>query len=629
MEHTSKLNRISCLSCKKSKRKCDRDLPICTLCNQKNKICVYPEEDKRKPATHKYIKTLLSRIETLESSLSYYTSASLTDLAAQFRSSDKRNVYSGLVSSRLQDKRKQEAARSFDSVNNDFEGNTKGTLYSRFWDDDFESPEKLKRMVNFSNMNQIMGRLSSCHDKDYIFPQWQLNMSSSGEVIFQGPTSLRFISPSNGYGMVKTIKKVEKIEVFDEFHDEVFTWFFISMKNSFPLIDRELFFTSLNQAIEGNELGEYSSMALINSIVSFYFFHKGEKQETLHYKKLSISQLDEQGELNPNITIPQTLVLLSLLSMAQGREMEGSQFIARAVAASSHLGLHVNCENLLFEGKISRQEAQLRDNVFWCCYFVDRARVIVLGMSPYMYPVDISINLPKKPIDTFDSGFDDHDVFREAVIFQDLEFERAYYCFSSDFAFGFNHKPLDEVRIEQKLIVSNALVSINEWKKEMSSNARFTNNNKMAAMQLELAVLTTNLLLSQTLLSEPVKNLNSDPDQENEPQKVAINCLTLAQKIIDLISEYDLSQSLFIYRFIYSIYICCIIFLFTKTSPNSEIKSLSLSYLLKSLKLFKTYRWCDSSVDIFVKHLDKFRQRWFGNEVELADFFDSLKNKEN
>lgn len=46
--------------------------------------------------------------------------------------------------------------------------------------------------------------------------------------------------------------------------------FFKLMNNSIPLIDKQLFLSSLNEAM-GDELEEYSPMSLINAIMSVYF----------------------------------------------------------------------------------------------------------------------------------------------------------------------------------------------------------------------------------------------------------------------------------------------------------------------------------------------------------------------
>ncbi|GMM33235.1 hypothetical protein DASC09_005600 [Saccharomycopsis crataegensis] len=625
-----KLNPISCLNCKKSKRKCDRELPSCFSCMKRNKPCTYPGVDNRKPASHKYVKALLDRIQILEASLRHYTSSSLRNLNGELRSSGQPSLFSGILASKLPERRKHEMERKANLSSKLFEiddssANYTGAHYN------FDFPGGIESFVTLNNIEKaISSRMSpSSGNRAYIIPQWQLNMADNGEVLFQGPTSLRFIPPSNGYSNVKVIDKVDNIEVFDEFHQEVFTWFFKCMKNSFPLIDRELFLTSINQAIEGNELGEYSSLALINSIVSFYYLYNGEKEESLHYKKLSMDQLDDQVETKANLTIVQTLILLSHIAMTEGRELQSSGFIASAVAAVSHLGLHVNCENLINEGKITKQEAELRDNVFWCCFFSDRARGIVLGMSPYMYPIDVSVDLPKKPSSVSNVGFEEYDTFKEAVMFQDLEMERAYYCFSSDFAFGFELGPkprtMEEITREQQLIVSKALIAMNDLRKEMNSNARFINNKSMMSMQLEVANLTTTILLNQTLLSEPVIDENVYSTHQFDPQQLSLTCFTSAQKVIDLCLEYELTESLFLYRFIYSIYISCIIFLFNRTSSSPRIEKLSSYYVLKSINLLQKYRIYSSFVGTFATHLDKFRTRWFENDDQLAEIFRSFK----
>lgn len=584
-------SKIACIHCKSNKRRCDRKLPTCTLCASKQRQCNYPEKDHRRPATRKYIDTLLDRINVLESSLKHHKL-----LEANYPTADELKA-----ESQINSLNQISASVPHDlSILQFFEAN----------EDDYS---KGRTNGNFPPSTSM-----TANEIGLGLPRWQLNISDDGEVSCRGPSSLRFVSISNNQ-QVKTFPVTVAVPLFDEFHQEVFAWFFKCINNSLPLVDEHLFMSSLNEAIDGDELGEYSPMALINTIMTFYFLYQGKKQEAADFKILAVRQLENLAETNPNLSTIQTLVLLSQISMLDGNEFQSSQFIARATAASYHLGLHVTAEKLVARGKVSPEEARLRDNVFWSCFLVDRIRCIIVGMHPYMNCTDISISLPEAAANVI--GFNEYETFKESLLFHNLEVALSERCFSAANSFGIVDKPIETLTLQQKIAVSEASVSINRWKKDMSSEARFINNKSINAMQLQVSILTTSILFNKTLMKEPVIGDHTQGGHNSDPQMIALSCFRWAQEIIKLCSEYELSETLFLYKFIYSIFLSCFICLYNMTSPSPRIKKVSTTFAVKAIKLLKEYQVYATVVDTYLDHLNKFRQAWFASATELQEYF--------
>jgi lipoprotein NlpI len=58
--------------------------------------------------------------------------------------------------------------------------------------------------------------------------------------------------------------------------------------------------------------------------MNFYFLYKGELDEFSNFKELAVKQLEEELNINPNITSVYALILLSHFSMTEGDEFQAS-----------------------------------------------------------------------------------------------------------------------------------------------------------------------------------------------------------------------------------------------------------------------------------------------------------------
>lgn len=564
---------LSCSECRRAKRKCDKKKPKCSLCLKKGKKCSWSVIDKRKPASQNYTNSLLSRINALESALNYYSSQ---------RASMKYKYVDGNYHLSLKDYNFRE----------------KSLIVKTH----LPTPKvATESMVDVYDSKKLLNHLNSTFKS-----AWCLNLDKNGSISFVGPTSCRYIRMEDTK-LLQAPKRIYSLESFDQFHRDVFSFFFKIMNKSLPLIDEELFLGSVYAAIEGDKMGKYASRSLVNSMMALYFLLNKSVSEYKRYKDLSANQLKESTESSSNIPTLQTLVVLSMLCMIEGDESQSSEMIARAVSLSYHLGLYIDNTPLVLENKITKDEGSLRDSVFWSIFVVDKLRSSVLGMQPYMNCTAISTKLMFCNILDYKKPF--IDTFRETVVFSDLQAKMVDKCFSFElYAAECPPDKEEENLVEQKVIISEATAALSLWKKNMTSMSRYSNNKSIAALLLEILQLTYNMVINKPLIHGCLK-LDIIDQFPNSPINV---CSSAAEKIIKLCQTQDLSQSFFLYLFLYSLYFSSIICLYNLGASELEIRNKFRNLLQDALKMYEEYRSVAPVSTIYLNNLEKFKKEWYG-----------------
>lgn len=576
------ISKIACLECRKSKRKCDTRKPSCSACVRKGKECIYQISNRRKPATHVYTESLKNRIRVLEEALEKFTKS---DIEGGTPSNEKYNPYPNLCK------------MNFRAL--------------KHWD-----------------MNSSPKNVAAAGDVRVNTTLWHLNIKDN-RIFFEGPSSCRYISSAN-YANTKIHREKPNYEDFDDFHKEIFQWYFETMNKTLPLIDEQLFFSSINNSADENNMGNFASNSLINCIMALSY--TGSIHEYKRFKDLAIKQVNEEVSSGPDVTTVQVLLLLSIIEMTAGNEFSSSDFMSRAVSACYHLGLHVSSDALLSSGKLSEEEARLRDMVFWCCFLVDRLRSIILGMHPFIYCTDISISLPQTDQD--DPKFEMMEVFRDTLCFLDIQFKILQDVYSATLSINeklSNTESRTWINMEKKLLFTRGAEYVAEWKKNISSHSRIQNNQSLFAVHLRVYQLTYNILASKPLLVHPILSFPYNKDN-NSPIST---CTQSSIEIIQICSNYELNQSLLLYQFLYSIYLSSIICLFNCTSSNQKVRTESEKLFICALDLFEKYSTYAEVSNIYYSNLKIFEEKWStslgSSNVSVGDIYklSSLNNREH
>ncbi|CCH43703.1 putative transcriptional regulatory protein [Wickerhamomyces ciferrii] len=520
----------ACLNCRRSKRKCDKLIPSCSLCNKKGKKCIYDPIDGRKPATSEYTKALHKRIEALETALGVYTQGH------------------GILETNI------DPTLEAHSINYDQTTIHKPRFNFNIW------------------INEGRKHLS-------INGQSSLRHSNNGSIILNHGLINQLNPKSEIYQKIK--------DIVDENHKEIFTWFFSTLQNTFPLVDEGLFFASLEDVIhEGTELGQYVSVSLINSIMSLYYLFQGQPNDFLKYKELCKKQLELELNNKSKIRVAsvQTLLILSIICMNCGDETSGSQYLGRAIPLCYHMGLNSNHFDLVERGILSNREVELRKNVFKCCFLSDCINSTILGFPGLCSNVGAEERADE--LETYD-GFNEINVFKEMLNFSKIECEIISKCYGGR---------LDN----QGLVVSSSMLKCHEWKKNMKSCTRWKNNKSIPSWFLEISRLILILLIHKSHKLGP-NNLND-----------SLTCLDQATTIIKLSLEYKLSDSFYLYKLIYSLYIANLNCLSQIQNDDLVIRKSAQKYLQKGIEIMINAGITRDLSRLYIKSLKYYNEEWYG-----------------
>ncbi|MDN6194805.1 MAG: fungal specific transcription factor domain-containing protein [Alkalibacterium sp.] len=203
---------------------------------------------------------------------------------------------------------------------------------------------------------------------------WRLKFENS-KFCFLGPSSGRNYEINNTINR-NSLNDVTKNGLseplsMDLHHMEHFKWYFGKINTQIHIVSEDLFFSSLSA--DNNTFGPFASNALINAIFAITILKGPFVLDYKVFKDLARVQVfHEISDLR--ITSVQTLALLSMIEMNDGNESQASVFIAMACSLSNHLGLHINLNHLVENKSMSQEELNLRQLLFWSCFFIDRIR---------------------------------------------------------------------------------------------------------------------------------------------------------------------------------------------------------------------------------------------------------------
>ncbi|GMM33550.1 hypothetical protein DASC09_008750 [Saccharomycopsis crataegensis] len=608
----------SCSECRKAKKKCDQKLPRCSLCVKKDKECSYLAQDQRKAVTKDYANALLHRVSKLEEALQFYK-----DENEKLKGEKSQNSsYASFEPDLLQ----------LDSpVTNDQDAINNRLRMNLFTKDSASDDQNTKRSYPFLDSMGITlsnATLKYCSDyslrlKAPLFDNWGFSFMGGGAPLFFGYTSMRYRhinaiqkpidNTTESLVTKKLLRESYGGETLGSFYQEIFEWFFEIMNNSIPLVNEDLFLGSIERSLDQEALeieeDQHALIALINSMMAYYFaYHDGYGANFEYFYNLAHQQVNEETKYRPQLECVQTLLLLSLIDMNRGNEIKSSESVAKAVALSYHLGLHINSQGLSSQNVLSDSEALQRDLVFWCCFIIDKLRGSILGISPYIHCPDLSIRLPSP---TQFSSVDEKvkiNVLRETISFADTQCEtlNQFAAALRDIFFA-QEKDENKEYVKIGLAVSKAALSMSEWKKDLVFEARYSNTRTISAAYIEVLYHTSMIILHKQLVKEPLTREEILPEAQTP---IAI-CTRSAENILKICeARKHYSVSFFEFHFAYSVYMAAVIFLFNTSAESENIRAIQRSYFQKAIYLLESSRVKVPVAETYLSCLEKFHDQW-------------------
>lgn len=596
--------------------------PKCALCTRKGKECKYFMDEDRKPLTKNYVNALLERIRKLEDALEYYKTNSSDSKLDDIQDNE---IISTLNADKLVDFQYKDIFSNI-LISNSFIGEQ----------GEDSSAEKQPPYLSSTALGFALPTSSLKHCSNYslklsvpLFDYWGFSFAGRGAPLYSGFTSMRFASITGPvYNATdstisnKILKKSSKNSPLGTFYREIFDWFFEKMENSIPLIDKDLFCGSIESSLDHDSLeigdNQHASISLINSIVAYYFLDKEEKDEEEEEKSeisnfeyfynLAFQQVNEEAKYIPQIKTIQTLLLLSLIDMTRGNEISSSQLVARAVAISHHLGLHINSKNLIQKKVLSEQEWNQRELVFWSCFIIDKLRASVLGISPYLHSPEISVSLPYSLPEYDESKKIQTEILVQLIIFADTQCENLneFATKLRELLLGTERDEISEY-IKIGLYVSKASLTLSEWRRNMVKRVMYSKTKTISAAYLEVLFNTSKIVVQKQLVREPLSKSDLD-GTEKSPIYI---CTTSAEAILKICeSQVDISTSLFGFHFVYSLYIASLIFLFNCSSKQESIRNTQMENLRRALEFLQQNKKRIPVTQMYLQQLQKFHDEW-------------------
>ncbi|GKZ82008.1 hypothetical protein AnigIFM56816_006538 [Aspergillus niger] len=330
---------IACIPCRKKKRRCDGQKPICQVCEREDRDCGYTyhlEKRNPRPPTKCYIHALHSRIAFLEHQLA--TARNVTD----------------------------------------------NSTFSTFG---LDNPEEALKPPSVEHTSQALSgfrldfRLSGAYG---LFCSGELDeqMRNSSPV----STSKDDISLSDDPFLVPYDLQAHLLEEF-------WTW-----RNTWPVLVHEPLF---QQDLTNGGVGSYATPTLFAAILAYSAHYAGETQ--LHTWGISAEALAKHAKGKilaqleyPSLSLVLAAALMALRELALDRLSSASQYIGIAFRQSLTLGLHVlSTMNDLTQGSKEVQEA--KSLAWWGVWLLEKRHIAqILGQPSAvregdMYPGPVPI----------------------------------------------------------------------------------------------------------------------------------------------------------------------------------------------------------------------------------------------
>ncbi|KAF4902885.1 putative transcriptional regulatory protein [Colletotrichum fructicola] len=110
---------------------------------------------------------------------------------------------------------------------------------------------------------------------------------------------------------------------------------------------------------------------------------------------------------HPTTTTVQTALILGCRFEAAGHTSLGWMYSGMAIRIASELGLHLDCSKAMRSGRMSSDQARLRQRVFWACYQADALLSACRGRPPTFRDDDTTLSVPERQAEKEVSGDED------------------------------------------------------------------------------------------------------------------------------------------------------------------------------------------------------------------------------
>lgn len=416
------MNKYSCNECRRRRTRCSRDLPICELCSKYRRHCLY-ERHSRTPLTRKHLTEVEEELRLLKDVLKkHLPHLDVGDLVTKLKNGDQ--IDNILPSNRLPKKRKLSSFTNpmVDvSVINDKDYQIVQLLPPSIHDSiSIPAPVKpisVSKTIAVSPNSQssynwderkqgdldghpsIIDGMATTDSNSYLGAASSaalISLVGGGYFLHEKVSNSKSKSTEEGSGFTTSSQtSSSKAEITQANLETYINNYFDTYHVSYPIVHKQIFMAQFSQIIPPPPNWQ-SLLYIVAAIGSFMAATNPDDTDDLALFQLAKDKLSFEDLETGNLTLVQTLTLMSNYLQKRDRPNSGYNYLGLAVRMSMALGLHKNIE----ESNESILNKEIKRRVWWCLYIFDCGATITYGRPLGIPMAGIDAKLPINILDS-------------------------------------------------------------------------------------------------------------------------------------------------------------------------------------------------------------------------------------
>ncbi|KAG9083936.1 hypothetical protein FS749_005622, partial [Ceratobasidium sp. UAMH 11750] len=364
-EPRAKKTSLACASCRRRKRKCDGQTPVCSSCRKNNQACVYDVTPDQRRWEKSYVVALEARVALLENILKKAGAGDpVGNVDLTTIEEDQPALQDTPTAVPIQEPNDQKDDLEAGFIPSDDAANTLESI-------SLVGPEEGKGKVPNSSHELDLGMgsyvplvsLDAEHKLLAQFWDWQrMHLPYVAPAPFLSAYAIHSEATHPNEPIPPPLPPLPPNPFTGQIIIEV------------PRA------ASIEPAAD---LAQFISPLLLDSMFAVAaLFHGNPETSEMFYRRAETRVIHESA--NPRLATVQAMLIMATWELGHARAPATWTLIGVACALSVRLGMNVDATPLLRRGAMSKRLLETRNFVFWASYNLDRFSAMCMGMQPLM-----------------------------------------------------------------------------------------------------------------------------------------------------------------------------------------------------------------------------------------------------
>lgn len=339
---------------------------------------------------------------------------------------------------------------------------------------------------------------------------------------------------SSSIGCTNSKKKITKQKL-----EEHINHYFETYHISYPIIHKAIFMAQFNEIIAPPSTCWEGLLYIVAAIGSFMSATSPDENNDLDLFDIAKSKLSIAVLETGNITLVQTLTLMSNYLQKRDKPNSGYNYLGLAVRMALGLGMHKQID----ESDESLLDQEIRRRIWWCLYIFDCGQTITYGRPLGIPCAGIDARLPLNIMDSDLTAFSDKlpDEEDQPTIFTSVRLQSLFHLLTNSIYERIITDPFPTAQIllywDQQYLERWKKLIPNYFKEGVDVETKF----KLAHSVLEWRYRNLKIIMFRTFLLKKVivnsKDFNGDSNDEFE-SKAGEFCLQECSSTIESMEKF-------------------------------------------------------------------------------------------